>query len=157
MRRTPPKEHLPSEAISDSAFSLNLSTTSKADQPRRMLCQWPITTRIPHLSDFPCLRTRLVAGSLSGRLERLLAACAHRDAASPESDFPFGGSSSPSRAPLLAFPIRLTCTAIPRSFHDVHDIHDSRNPFFAIQYIRPRATRRLHLPIKFSCMDPTCR
>jgi len=147
-REAPP----PSEAISDSALS---STTSKAD--------WFVACSVSGLQqrEFPAsvlspsLQTRLVAGSLPGRLERLLAACAHRNAASPH--FPFGGSSSPSQAPLLAFPIRLTCTAIPPSFHDIHDIHDSRYSPFAIQHIRPPATRLLHLPIKFSCMDPDCR
>jgi len=81
-------------------------------------------------SDTLFVRTRLAAGSLSGRLERLPSGFLQPgriiDAASPESRSSFGGSSSPSRAPLLAFPTRLTCTAIPRSFHDVHDIHDSR-------------------------------
>jgi hypothetical protein len=98
------------------------------------------------LSDSLFVRTRLAAGSLSGRLERLLSGFLQPgriiDAASPESHSSFGGSSSPSRAPLLAFPTRLTlyCDTTVLSRRSRYS-RLSLFPFRDILECEPRATR----------------
>jgi hypothetical protein len=78
------------------------------------------------------LRTRLVAAHLLRVLERLLAAPLSADAASRHSLF--GGSSSPSRPPLLSFPTRLACTVLRYHgpFTALTNIRDSRYSLFAI-------------------------
>jgi hypothetical protein len=120
----------PLKAISHFALPL---TTSKGRLARRMLCRWSATTRIPQSpSNNSSFEPDSSPAPLLAILERLLAAPALSDAAPRHSLF--GGSSSPSRPPLLSFPTRLICTVLRyhSPFTSFTNTHDSRYSPFAI-------------------------
>jgi hypothetical protein len=125
-----PREHLPSEG--------HLTLCASLDNIERQTGSSHALSVVRNNENPPVsiqqlvFRTRLVAAPLLGILERLLAAPALSDAASRHSLF--GGSSPPSRPPLLSFPTRLICTVLRyhSPFTSFTNTHDSRYSPFAI-------------------------
>jgi hypothetical protein len=119
-----PREHLPSEGhltLCASLHDIERQTGSSHALSVVRNNENPPTSTHQLVS-----RTRLVAAPLLGVLEKLLAGPALSDAASRHSLF--GGSSSPSRPPLLSFPTRLICTVLRyhSPFASFTNTHDSR-------------------------------